>query len=103
VIYLKENVRPLSLLIAAAVANVAQEWSVRVVITSGNDSTHMDGSKHYSGEALDIRSKTFESEASKRRFMSDVLARLGPDYQAILEDHGGPNEHIHIEHDPNGH
>jgi hypothetical protein len=29
-----------------------------LVITSGSDSTHMAGSKHYTGEAIDLRSKT---------------------------------------------
>jgi hypothetical protein len=97
---IKTGVKPKSLVILAAVANVAQVLPFDVIITSGNDSKHMKTSKHYSDEALDVRSKNFPNTESKKLFLEAVLKRLGQDYQGILEDLGGANEHIHIEYDP---
>ena len=87
----------------AAIANVAQalDEPVDVLITSGNDSTHMTGSKHYTYEALDIRSKNFPSVAAKQHFMDAVMKRLGSGYQMILENEGKVQEHFHLEFDPN--
>lgn len=99
-IKVKGSVRPRSLVIAAAVANVAQTLGLTVTITSGNDSTHMQGSLHYVDRALDVRTKDMGDAEMKRSFLRAVLARLGSDYQGVLEDLGGPNEHAHFEHDP---
>lgn len=84
----------------AAIANVAATLPHDVVITSGNDSKHMKGSKHYTNEAVDIRSKNFPSKAAKRIFISAVLLRLGPGYEMFLESEGRVNEHFHCEYDP---
>lgn len=90
----KRGVKPKILVIAAAAINAAidKEWDV--VITSGNDSTHMVGSKHYSWEALDLR--TFNiPPAELSPYITRLQDRLGPDYQVILE-----KDHIHVEYDP---
>ena len=99
---IKGTVQPKILMMMAAIANVAQslESPVDVLITSGNDSAHMQGSKHYSYEALDIRSKNFPSAQAKRHFMDAVLTRLGKGYQMILEYESKANEHFHLEWDP---
>lgn len=99
-ILLKPSVKPRSLLLMAAVSNVARSLPHDVYITSGNDSAHMVGSKHYTNEAVDIRSKNFPSAQAKRLFISDVLLRLGTGYDMILEGEGTVNEHFHLEHDP---
>lgn len=99
-ILVKGNVRPRNLWIAVAVANQAQIEGRAVVITSGNDSTHMQGSRHYSDNALDIRTKDFPTTAAKRAFLAAVLQRLGAGYEGLIEDLGGPNEHMHLEYDP---
>lgn len=100
-IRVKSSVRPMSLLILAAAANTAHamELAVDVVVTSGNDSTHMARSRHYTDEALDFRTKTMGAQ-TKRQFMADLKARLGADFDLVLEDDGGPNEHLHVEYDP---
>ena len=96
-IKLKQSVRPSSLVILAAIANVAQLHGREVTITSGNDSTHKKGSRHYINAALDVRSKDFPSKAVKLAFVVAVLARLGPDYEGFLEAEGTANEHFHFE------
>ena len=97
----KSTVKPKSLVIAAAVINAANEigLDVDVVITSGNDGKHMDESKHYSNQALDIRSKTLD-DIETPLFMRVIRRRLGKGYQVMLENNGRPNEHIHVEYDP---
>ena len=98
-IKLKATVRPQSLVILAAVANVAAPLAhpVEVWITSGNDSKHMTGSRHYEDKALDVRSKNFPTRKAKRAFLAAVLLRLGPAYEGFLEQEGKLQEHFHIE------
>lgn len=99
-ILIKSGVKPRLLLLTAAVANVAQGLPHDVVITSGTDGKHKKGSKHYTEEALDIRSKNFPSRRAKQEFISAVLLRLGPGYEMFLEQEGKPQEHFHLEWDP---
>ena len=99
-ILVKSTVKPTSHLLVAAVANVAVSLDWDVTITSANDSKHMKGSKHYTGEAIDIRSKNFPSKRSKQDFIAKVLLRLGPGYEMFLEGVGTENEHFHLEKDP---
>lgn len=101
-IKLKNGVLHKNLVILAAVANVARELPHDVVITSGNDSKHKVGSRHYTNQALDIRSKNFPSLRHKQEFLRAVLLRLGPDYEGFLENEGQAQEHFHVEWDPHG-
>jgi hypothetical protein len=98
----KSTVRPRSLIITAAVINAANELNLDMdmLITSGNDSKHMEGSKHYSDEALDFRSKHMNVDECNA-LMRIVRKRLGKNYQVLLEFSMKPNEHIHIEYDSN--
>lgn len=93
-------VQPRLLLLMAAVANTAQALAWDVTITSGCDSCHMEGSRHYTMEALDVRTKNFKDSAAKHSFVKAVITRLGKDYQGILEYEGKANEHAHFEYDP---
>ena len=95
---IKSNVKPPSLVILAAAANTAQELAIEIMVTSGNDSTHMKGSRHYVNAALDFRSKDMPYP-TRSKFMAILQKRLGPKYQVILEDDGKANEHIHVERD----
>jgi hypothetical protein len=100
----KTGVRvPQSAIIAVAFLNAAHllQIATPLVVTSGNDSTHMTGSKHYSDQALDFRTKTLTT-GQKHALQIAVQKRLGRDYDCVLEDLGGPNEHLHVEHDAKG-
>ena len=73
----------------------------RPVITSGNDSRHKTGSRHYAGEAIDIRCNHLPDEHCER--ITDALRKgLGPDFDVIFErfPKNPGNDHIHLEHDP---
>lgn len=92
---------PKVVIIAAAVINAANELSFAgdVTVTSGSDPGHMHGSKHYTNEALDVRSKTVPT-ALKHKWLAVIKRRLGRDYDVILEHEGKAQEHFHIEYDP---
>jgi hypothetical protein len=87
-------------IIAAAVVNAANVLGLPdMLVTSGNDSTHKKGSKHYEDKALDFRTKHLKRE-QKHALATGVRARLGLDYDVILESEGKVNEHLHVEFDP---
>jgi hypothetical protein len=95
-IRLKDSVRvPKVVVIACAVANTANAHNLPdMLITSGNDSQHMAGSRHYTDEALDFRTRHLTAE-QKSILVQFVKLRLGPDYDVVLE-----SDHLHIEYDP---
>ena len=61
------------------------------VITSVTDGEHMVGSKHYTGEAVDLR--TYDLSTKEMISWRNKIAwALGKEYTVILED-----DHIHIQ------
>lgn len=70
------------------------------VITSISDGEHRVGSRHYAGQAADIRSHDLTTDG-KTEVLADLRAALEPlGFDVLLEDIGLPNEHFHIEYDP---
>lgn len=107
-IKVKRTVRPYNLWILCAYVNAALELGLLtsiensasdLLVTSGEDGAHKSGSMHAAGWALDFRTKQL-SPKQKFELRDRVKERLGPAYDAILEDLGGPNEHLHVERDP---
>jgi hypothetical protein len=101
----KSGVQPPIVRILCGIANVAAVLTVpEVVITSVNDGTHKPGSFHYRDAAVDVRTKNFPDEPTKLLFLAMLKQELGDtDFDFLYEDPGGPNQHIHIEHDPRRH
>ena len=63
-------------------------------ITSGRDGKHMQGSLHYTGNALDFRTRNvFASDRNDLR--RTIAADLGGEYDVVLE-----RTHLHVEYDP---
>jgi hypothetical protein len=89
----KQGVTPKNLVIAAAAINCADGLDFDVVITSGTDGKHMKGSKHYTGEALDLRTSNIPAH-QRKKYVDRLNAKL-PEYDVIDE-----GDHIHIEYDP---
>lgn len=71
-----------------------EDLNKRLVITSGLDGKHSRNSLHYSGLALDIRTRHLQPQHRRlfQRHMQDVL---GDTYDVVLE-----KTHLHIEYDP---
>lgn len=68
-----------------------------LVITSGSDGAHVVNSKHYRGEAIDVRSHAFPSHASKARFRAALEHSLGQKFRVLLEGAGTTAEHFHCQ------
>lgn len=72
-------------------------------VTSLNDSLHSERSRHYTDEAMDIRSKNFPTRTSKLHFVARYSALLNshPEdphkFTVIFENEGGPEEHFHVQ------
>lgn len=65
-----------------------------VTITSGRDGRHKVGSLHYTGNAVDLRTR-YWSETEKHAVSVELQAVLGLDYDVVVE-----RDHIHVEYDP---
>lgn len=60
-----------------------------LVITSGSDGTHSPTSRHYRGEALDLRIWNLHDPEAVR---AKIQAALGPKFTALME-----SDHIHVQ------
>jgi hypothetical protein len=80
------------------VSSVYERNGADATMTSCNDGTHSAESFHYKDQAADWR--THDYNGDKRALRDEIKADLGADFDVILEDEGGDNEHIHTEYDP---
>lgn len=85
-------------LIDAAYHDMAIDFEC--VITSANDGRHMDGSLHYAGRAVDLRTRDLHPDiigklvlSLRRRLNGDE--KLNRPYQVIQE-----SDHLHVEWQP---
>lgn len=89
------------------VHSVYNFYNILCTITSCNDSKHGAGSLHPYGRAFDVRTKNIEAltgssnaTARKQDIVRICREQLGPQFDVVLEDLGGENEHMHVEWDP---
>ena len=82
------------------IAGVFTQLAVEGCITSVGDGVHMTNSKHYKGNAVDLRSKTLADPNLKATVVQTLRYTLGEQFDVILEQLGQANEHIHVEYDP---
>jgi hypothetical protein len=68
--------------------------SFGVTVTSGTDGKHKDGSLHYKGLAVDLRTRYFTPEIAQQ-VANELRATLPNDFDVVLEP-----THIHLEYDP---
>jgi len=80
--------------IMPVIAKVFADINQECVITSVTDGAHSYGSLHYSGAAVDIRTRHL-SEGQKRAVHSRIKSALNSEYDVVLE-----KTHIHIEFQP---
>lgn len=73
---------------------IYDKFGCELIITSLQDSVHSNGSKHYSGNAVDLRIKNIPKPMQVLVFNA-LKAALPIGFDCILE-----SDHIHIEWDP---
>ena len=65
-----------------------------LTITSGSDGVHKANSRHYSGNACDLRSRNL-SPTDITHLVNKFKEALGSDFDIVIEP-----THIHVEYDP---
>jgi hypothetical protein len=83
------------------VGGVYGKHDVDCVCTCGSNGKHSRTSLHYSGNALDFRTKHLDPSL-KATILSEVQQALSAEFDVLLEDMRGPNEHLHVEWQPKG-
>lgn len=78
------------------VQDIYRQFGYGCTVTSGNDSVHMAGSCHYTGDALDFRTKHLE-RPDFRVMMEEIKVALGQEFDVVIEGEGTENAHLHIE------
>lgn len=80
--------------ILLALARLADRYCI--VITAGSDGQHLPSSRHYTLEAVDLRTKHY-TEGQRASFLAALERELGPDFTVLLEGEGTENEHAHVQ------
>jgi len=93
-----KDLQPQMLIALMLIEQEYDKFGTTTVVTSGNDSTHKVGSKHYEGKALDFRTKNLGLASQLVQAVKVKLNPLG--YDVLHESIGTPNEHMHVEYDP---
>jgi hypothetical protein len=88
------GIKPEMLVAIVAAESIYRKHGAELTITSCVDGQHTRASKHYSGCAFDCRTNDLPP-AAITTIAADLVAALGPDFDAIKE-----SNHIHIEYDP---
>jgi len=76
--------------VMAFVSQATAAPGYEITITSGCDGTHKPESMHYSGNAIDIRTR--DAKFDLVRWVKQIQSKLGSRYYACLEI-----DHIHIQ------
>ena len=96
-----KGLTPQMCLATLVVSSVLQDkYEVPCVLTSGNDGSHGYGSLHFSGGALDYRTKNLPSWASVDGFKLAVEENLSDEYDTVISNLGEPDECLHVEYQP---
>lgn len=88
------GLRPEILLALMVAESVYRRREAELVLTCGIDGQHSRGSKHYIGNAIDLRLHNLPP-GTWQEVREEIAGALGIDYDVVLED-----DHIHIEFDP---
>ena len=66
-----------------------------LTVTSGTDGRHSAGSLHYSGRAVDLRTRYFNSHIAAQ-IAVELQEKLGCLFHVLYENQGQVGEHIHV-------
>ena len=74
---------------------VYKEYGTDLVITSANDSVHSYTSLHFSGNAVDLRTRSLPGTVDRAEVVTKIQNKLNQDFDVVLEQ-----DHIHLEYQP---
>lgn len=89
-----QSLSPQIVLALIVIDQVMQKHGSEAIITSANDAKHSETSLHYSGNAVDLRSRTFSNPALVAVECRKALGN-SRDFDLILE-----SNHYHLEYQP---
>jgi len=95
------GIRPEMLMGNDIVESVYDKAGLECTITSGNDSKHSRGSLHFTGAALDYRTRHVP-RGKVGDLVLAVKSALGEEFDVLLEHLDKPQEHLHVEYQPKG-
>jgi hypothetical protein len=73
---------------------IRRGWDL--LVTSVRDGVHMEGSRHYSGCAFDLRTNNLDAQQISL-LRNELAGALGPDFDVVIEA-----SHLHVEFDRRG-
>ena len=88
------GMKPELMLAVAICHDTYDKWGGDCIITSMCDGTHSSGSLHYSGAAIDLRTRHIP-DTTAASITKELKNSLGVDFDVVLEDN-----HIHVEFQP---
>lgn len=91
-----DKLHPAMILALIRAEEIYTQQGQEMWLTSCNDKKHMDGSKHYDGKAVDLRSHVLQNPSLVRMYIQNAV---GPQFTVLFEDEGTSNAHIHIQFD----
>ena len=88
------DIKPQISLAATIATSVYDHFDADCVITSLTDGRHSKNSLHYSGNAMDLRTRNVNKD-ELLPLVNTLRKALGENYDTVLE-----KDHIHVEYDP---
>lgn len=87
------SISPEAIFALMVVYDVYREHHEVVAISCGTDGTHNPSSRHYTGDAFDVRNP--KDSVKRDVIVRELRGALGADFQVIPED-----VHIHVQYRP---
>lgn len=89
------GIRPEMVIAAMVCESIYNKYDLDPVITSCKDGKHMRGSLHYSGMALDYRTRDIPTDGLKNTIAREIATALGSQFDVVIHD-----LNFHIEFQP---
>lgn len=88
------GIRPELIMAILVAEGIYEQYTTDIVITSVNDGRHSRTSLHYSGNAVDLRTRELP-EVKAQEVGEEIRNSLTSEYDVVVE-----TDHIHIEFQP---
>ena len=88
------SLKPQMVLLIAIADGVFAKRNVECIVTSADEGTHGRGSAHFTGFAVDLRTRTLEP-GDRSQVAHEIRYAAGESYDIVLE-----GDHIHCEYQP---